>query len=221
MVDPLKRIMILLVICVFLIFLMVPPALAKSDRTDLKSTTSASSNSGKGMNRQGGPSTHPGKGWKDPGSWQGSPKNTSDPDCTGNRTSNPQSTNIGACDDSAGAADKPEGKGGFDSDKDWNNGCGNDTDFEDDNNGRCGRRSGKVSGSSSTTDPPPEEEKKIVTRVLSSVTARPAVVLSERVAAQRTSLPATGIDANQLAFAGISLMAIGKSMVRRARGNRH
>ncbi|MBW3587945.1 MAG: hypothetical protein KY429_00805 [Actinobacteria bacterium] len=146
MLDPLKRIPILLVICIFLIFLIATPAFAESDRAAGQSSTSAESNSGKGMNRQGGPSTHPGKGWKDPGSWQGSPKNTADPDCTGNRTSNPQSTNIGACDDSAGAADKPGGSGGFDSDKDWNNGCGNDTDFEDDNNGLCGGRKAAPKG---------------------------------------------------------------------------
>jgi hypothetical protein len=95
------------------------------------------SNSGRGMNRQGGPGKHPGEGWKDPGQDQGSPHNRADPDCTGNRTVHPQATNIGACDNVAGAADKPGGSGGFDADRDWNNGCGNDTDFEDDNNGQC------------------------------------------------------------------------------------
>src|SRR4051794_22527107 len=98
----------------------------------------AQQQSGNGMNREGGPSTHPGNGWRDPGQDQGSPANTADPDCTGNRSSGAQATNIGACDDPAGAADKPRGSGGFDADKDWNNGCGNDTDFEDDNNARSG-----------------------------------------------------------------------------------
>jgi hypothetical protein len=38
-----------------------------------------------------------------------------------------------------GGADKPGGTGGLDkTDQDGNNGCGNDTDFEDDNNGLCG-----------------------------------------------------------------------------------
>ncbi|MBW3669506.1 MAG: hypothetical protein KY443_09885, partial [Actinobacteria bacterium] len=45
-------------------------------------------------------------------------KSTSDPDGMSN-----------------GGADKPGGSGGFDADKDGNNGCGNDDDFEDDNNG--------------------------------------------------------------------------------------
>ncbi|HEX2039121.1 MAG TPA: hypothetical protein VHF47_05220 [Acidimicrobiales bacterium] len=39
-----------------------------------------------------------------------------------------------------GGPDKPLGAGGFDADKDGNNGCGNDDDFEDDNNGNCGGR---------------------------------------------------------------------------------
>ena len=50
-------------------------------------------------------------------------KSTSDPDGMAN-----------------GGADKPGGSGGFDADKDGNNGCGNDDDFEDDNNGNCGGR---------------------------------------------------------------------------------
>lgn len=39
---------------------------------------------------------------------------------------------------SNGGADKPGCTGGFDADKDGNNGCGNDADREDDNNGNCG-----------------------------------------------------------------------------------
>jgi hypothetical protein len=41
---------------------------------------------------------------------------------------------------SNGGADKPGGTGGFNSDRDGNNGCGNDTDREDDNNGWCGNK---------------------------------------------------------------------------------
>lgn len=40
---------------------------------------------------------------------------------------------------SNGGADKPGCAGGFDDDRDGNNGCGNDADREDDNNGRCGK----------------------------------------------------------------------------------
>ncbi|MCA1847162.1 MAG: hypothetical protein LC792_29010, partial [Actinobacteria bacterium] len=42
--------------------------------------------------------------------------------------------------DSNGGADKPGCDGGFDADKDGNNGCGNDADREDDNNGNCGHQ---------------------------------------------------------------------------------
>ncbi|MDQ1514226.1 MAG: hypothetical protein QOE80_56 [Actinomycetota bacterium] len=41
---------------------------------------------------------------------------------------------------SNGGADKPGCTGGFDADRDGNNGCGNDADREDDNNGWCGRK---------------------------------------------------------------------------------
>ena len=43
-------------------------------------------------------------------------------------------------DRSNGGADRPDGPGGVDlADQDGNNGCGNDDDFEDDNEGWCGR----------------------------------------------------------------------------------
>ncbi|HUP87656.1 MAG TPA: hypothetical protein VM143_18530 [Acidimicrobiales bacterium] len=46
---------------------------------------------------------------------------------------------------SNGGADKPDGAGGIDAaDQDGNNGCGNDDDFEDDNNGWCGRHPQKI-----------------------------------------------------------------------------
>ena len=245
MLNPLKRIAILLVICVFFLFLIAPPAMAVTDKTDtdLSSTTSAVDNSGKGMNRQGGPSTHPGKGWKDPGSWQGSPNNLADPDCTGNRTDSPQSTNIGACDDSAGAADKPGGTGGFDSDKDWNNGCGNDTDFEDDNNGLClGPQESFQVGDAEveTTEvkggkavlkgpgPSPAEVGGEAALVLPSEVVRqpkaalPVTVLSGEIRRAAPTpagqVPArTGLAAMDLLLIGISSIALGMRMLHRGR----
>jgi hypothetical protein len=139
-----RKLGLLLSLVTVLVLAMVSPAAA-----------AASDHSGNGMNRQGGPGTHPGNGWKDPGQDQGSPENTADPDCTGNRASAPQRTNIGACDSPTGAADKPGGSGGFDADRDWNNGCGNDTDFEDDNNGQChGPHTVKVHPSVTPPAPP-------------------------------------------------------------------
>ena len=65
----------------------------------------------------------------------------------GDQTSNPDNDGHGperhSCkgtseDRVGGCADKPGGTGGVDQeDQDWNNGCGNDDDFEDDNEGLC------------------------------------------------------------------------------------
>ena len=56
----------------------------------------------------------------------------------GNASSDPDDDGRGP-DRSNGGADKPDGPGGVDlADQDGNNGCGNDDDFEDDNEGWCG-----------------------------------------------------------------------------------
>ena len=56
----------------------------------------------------------------------------------GKSTSDPDDDGRGP-DRSNGGADKPDGPGGVDlADQDGNNGCGNDDDFEDDNEGWCG-----------------------------------------------------------------------------------
>jgi hypothetical protein len=58
--------------------------------------------------------------------------------------------------DANGGIDKPGGAataGGDLADQDGNNGCGNDDDFEDDNNGHCGK--GKADPPPSPTTPPP------------------------------------------------------------------
>ncbi len=83
----------------------------------------AAANASKGMNRPGAEGT-----WKENGhepAVVSAPQGhaPSDPDFTGN-----------------GGVDKPGRSGGFSADKDGNNGCGNDDDREDDNNGWCGRR---------------------------------------------------------------------------------
>lgn len=170
------------------------------------------SNSGNGMNRQGGPGVHPGKGWKDPGSVQGSIQNVADPDCTGNRATDPQPTNIGACDSASGAADKPGGLGGFDADKDFNNGCGNDTDFEDDNNGLCRGRRVAVAGVQ-PKPPPPQEPAPgpVATQVLP---------LRLRAPTAPVQLPATGMDFPGLLLSGAALTAIGRRLVRAGKDRR-
>ena len=62
----------------------------------------------------------------------------------GNSGSDPDDDGRGP-DRSNGGADKPNGPGGVDlADQDGNNGCGNDDDFEDDNEGWCGKPKDKV-----------------------------------------------------------------------------
>ncbi|MBW3659674.1 MAG: hypothetical protein KY457_13620 [Actinobacteria bacterium] len=57
----------------------------------------------------------------------------------GNAQSDPDDDGRGP-DRSNGGVDQPNGEGGVDkADQDGNNGCGNDDDFEDDNEGWCGR----------------------------------------------------------------------------------
>jgi hypothetical protein len=82
----------------------------------------AADNADRGMNREGSPGEWKGDGHQpSEGSFpQG--HSPSDPDGMGN-----------------GGMDKPGMDGGFDDDQDGNNGCGNDADREDDNNGWCGK----------------------------------------------------------------------------------
>ncbi|MGH2811304.1 MAG: hypothetical protein ACRDI1_01145 [Actinomycetota bacterium] len=190
-----------------------PPGQAGKAESTTDSESQAKTNSGNGMNRQGGPGTHPGKGWKDPGQVQGTFHNQAEPDCTGNRSTDPQATNLGSCDDALGAADKPGGSGGFDADKDWNDGCGNDTDFEDDNNGRCGGR--KADQPPPPPPPPPHPPPPGDGGVGGP---RPAQVLGRPIpappAAPAGQLPATGVDFTSLLLSGLGLMALGRKMTR-------
>jgi hypothetical protein len=54
-----------------------------------------------------------------------------------------------------GGFDKPGCTGGFDADRDGNNGCGNDADREDDNNGHCGGKGGNDTAPASSVNTPP------------------------------------------------------------------
>ena len=55
-------------------------------------------------------------------------------------------------DPDGGQWDKPGHDGGEDDDRDGNNGCGNDTDRSDDNNGDCGRQAAGTEVSGDTDD---------------------------------------------------------------------
>lgn len=187
-------------------------------------------NSGNGMNRQGQRSQK--LHGRDPGQDQGSPHNTADPDCTGNRTENPQPTNNGECDaPTTGAADKPGGSGGFDEDKDWNNGCGNDMDREDDNNGHCGKP--KLAPTNPPPPPPPGGTEgpggsdvggqqggtqvlgesftrdPVTVKVASAGGPKPTAVLG----AQFSRLPRTGQSSPQLLLIGLAMIGAGAAFL--------
>ncbi len=79
-------------------------------------------------------------------------------------------------DRSNGGADKPGGPGGQDlADQDGNNGCGNDDDFEDDNEGLCLGTQGKSTTTTTTTTTTVPEEPEETGRVRVCKEAGPGV----------------------------------------------
>ena len=175
-----------------------PPGQAKKTDTVQSGTASGSNgqskshapqNASRGMNRPGAPGH-----WK-PNGHTPAPNSfpqghsPSDPDFNGN-----------------GGRDKPGESGGFSADKDGNNGCGNDDDREDDNNGWCGNKPHKPPKPPEVTPPPPP----VIPpgegpRVLPGKIVRPV------------QLPRTGIDAFQLSYAGLGLMLAGSVLRKRSR----
>ncbi len=191
---------------------------SRSNDEGVRENDNAREGSARGQNREGEPGE-----WKenghDPqgGGTQG--KSPSDPDAEGN-----------------GGMDKPGHDGGFDDDKDGNNGCGNDADREDDNNGWCGPRPkppgedenppGTPPEPSPTEEPPvvifsppPTDGAQVVERpgeepeVLGIITQR----LTRPVEAPRPALATTGMDVTTLALAGFLLIGSGAGMRRRLR----
>ena len=145
----------------------------------------AAANASRGMNRPGAPGT-----WGDQGHVPApvsAPQgySPSDPDWTGND-----------------GLDKPGATGGFNDDRDGNNGCGNDSDREDDNNGWCGSKPAAVEPPEPPGPPPPNPKPK-----------PPSIVLSEKTPA--AALPRTGIDASTLLFAGMGFVLAGVFLRRR------
>ncbi|MFY9588232.1 MAG: hypothetical protein WAT66_12335 [Actinomycetota bacterium] len=147
----------------------------------------ALANASRGMNRVGGPGT-----WKSHGHVpapvsypQGHAP--SDPDFNGN-----------------GGIDKPGQTGGFSADRDGNNGCGNDDDREDDNNGWCGKRPKEVS------EQPPSPPSGPGPRVLPGPKITPPVIEGRK-------LPKTGFGVIELSWTGWSLVLTGHVLRRRTR----
>lgn len=146
----------------------------------------AAANASRGMNRLGAPGS-----WGERGhvpATVGDPQGhaPSDPDWTGN-----------------GGLDKPGETGGFNDDRDGNNGCGNDSDREDDNNGWCGKRPAALEPPEPPGPPPPAPKPKPPSIVLSGKTTPPS------------ALPRTGIDASTLLFAGAGFVLPGVFLRRR------
>ena len=112
-------------------------ASAKGDKADSGYTEDNDTNDGNTANNveDEGDNAHP--SGKDRSTENGGSGNQ------GNSGSDPDDDGRGP-DRSNGGPDKPNGSGGVDlADQDGNNGCGNDDDFEDDNEGWCGKPADK------------------------------------------------------------------------------
>ncbi len=214
------------------LFVLAAPALAdhdkgKSSQSHGKSSAEGTPGSEAGTNGQKAessddgekpfdeePNDHPSGNDKseEPGGSGTQGKSSSDPDGMAN-----------------GGADKPDEvladgqvQGGFDDDHDGNNGCGNDDDFEDDNNGWCG----KPEEAEATTEPvevqgtrvadEPAVETEPVDDVLGirlDRTAPRAEVAAGRDAIRPSTnaavLPFTGLALLPLLAAGLGLISLG------------
>ncbi len=100
-----------------------------------------------------------------------------------------------------GKSDKPGSTGGVDkADQDGNNGCGNDDDFEDDNEGWCGHKPKKVVNKPVENDCKPNVNKPIVEPTRNQPSGTPTVVaatttvVTPTVLSSVTKLPQTGND---------------------------
>ena len=131
----------------------------------------------------------------------------------GNAASEPDGNGHGPERD-AGGLDKPGGPGGEDIlDQDGNNGCGNDDDFEDDNEGLCGGKHVGETPPTEETTPPTQESTPPTIEVAGEVTvaAGGAAVLGETEVAGEVA-PAAAVG--ELAFTGyeawpLVLLALG------------
>jgi LPXTG-motif cell wall-anchored protein len=162
----------------------------KSDPAHVNDHSKALSNASRGMNRPGSAGQ-----WKSNGhvpSANSAPQGyaPSDPDWTGN-----------------GGQDKPGQTGGFNNDRDGNNGCGNDTDREDDNNGWCGHKPSPQTPPSTPPSQPPSV----------GPTAPPPHVLGRGPVTRGETLPKTGADVADLFVAGLSMLASGVAMRRKTK----
>jgi len=166
---------------------------AGSTATPNNGNSHAPQNASKGMNRPGAPGHWKSHGHNPAAVSLPQGHSPSDPDFTGN-----------------GGLDKPGQTGGFSSDRDGNNGCGNDNDREDDNNGWCGLKPHHVS-------PPPQGPP--VTPPVTPPGKGPKVLPLPKITRvlNEKTLPKTGIDAIDLSYMGLALLIAGQFLRKRAR----
>ena len=143
-------------------------------------------------------------------------KATADPD---DDTRGPERTN--------GGNDKADGPGGVDlADQDGNNGCGNDDDFEDDNEGHCSGAPVPPTDNPPTKPTPPgkiddddvsrpKPERTIPDEVLALTPdgGLPQVAVAAPAADRPSTLPMTGSSVATALLAGLGLIVLGSSMV--------
>jgi hypothetical protein len=92
---------------------------------------------------------------------------------------------------SNGGADKPGCTGGFDADRDGNNGCGNDADREDDNNGNCGHKPKPATGGEDNAASPTTTSS---TTTTSTTTTTTIGTVTPQVGAQTVELTDCQVD---------------------------
>ena len=147
----------------------------------------------------------------------------------GNATSEPDGNGSGPERDNGGV-DQPGEPGGVDlADQDGNNGCGNDDDFEDDNEGLCGKPA-----KASPSNPPAEEESGEITpaivpsspvqnetkvepaQVLGVTVERPATVASSTPAVEAVAASPVAVAAPASAVEAAPATVLGATVVRGA-----
>lgn len=154
---------------------------------------------------------------------------TSDPD---DDTRGPERTN--------GGVDKADGPGGADlADQDGNNGCGNDDDFEDDNEGWCSKRQTNTPNTPEVPPTIPENpdtpnikddddrtkpkadrpiRDEVLTLNITPDGPGETAALAPRSARSSTTLPMTGSGVAPFLLAAIGLIVVGMAMVSLRRG---
>ena len=124
--------------------------------------------------------------------------------------------------------DKPDGAGGLDKlDQDGNNGCGNDDDFEDDNEGLCGGKTKPAKPAEPEKTPPSSDDAATSSSSAQGTSVSPAATTSQTIVRDASAedggndpvgpagvlsgavaAPAVAIVDGELAFTGLNVMSL-------------